>query len=137
MCLMAIGIRKVIQTKLRCKVILLIIIIVSHYVNCSLLCITIQVKLLINCLFGFGCFWGFRPTRECFTHMETSTWPVKGCKFWPMLRTHGHWAVRVLWLATPTETRDIRLWWSSPKTRDTHSYCRTFDSGAVTTCVTT
>ena len=22
--------------------------------------------------------------------------PVKGCKFWPMLDTHGHWAVRVL-----------------------------------------
>ena len=31
-----------------------------------------------------------------FTHMETSPLPVKGCKFWPMLSTHGHWAVRVL-----------------------------------------
>ena len=24
-----------------------------------------------------------RPTREFFTHMETSPLPVKGCKFWP------------------------------------------------------
>ena len=38
----------------------------------------------------------YRPTREFFTHMETSLVPVKGCKFWPMLGTHGHWAVRVL-----------------------------------------
>ena len=26
------------------------------------------------------------------------------------------------------------LWWSSPRTRDTHTCCRAFDSGAVTTC---
>ena len=25
-----------------------------------------------------------------FTHLETSRLPVKGCKFWPMLGTHGH-----------------------------------------------
>ena len=25
----------------------------------------------------------YSPTRECFTHMETSPLPVKGCKFWP------------------------------------------------------
>ena len=43
------------------------------------------------CLFGV-----FRPTREFFTHMEKSPLPVKGCKFWPMLGTRGHWAVRVL-----------------------------------------
>ena len=29
---------------------------------------------------------------------------------------------------------DIRLQWSSPRTRDTHTYYRTFSSGAVTTC---
>ena len=51
----------------------------------------------------------YRPTREFFTHMETSPLPVKGCKFWPMLGTHGHWAVRVLQRTTPTVTRDIRL----------------------------
>ena len=34
---------------------------------------------------------------------------VKGCKFLPLLGTHGHRAVRVLQRATPTMTRDIRL----------------------------
>ena len=33
------------------------------------------------------------PTQEFFTNMEISPLPVKGCKFWPMLGTHGHWAV--------------------------------------------
>ena len=36
--------------------------------------------------------------------------------------------------ARPTVTRDIRLKWSSPRTRDTHTYCWAFNSGAVTTC---
>ena len=40
----------------------------------------------------------FRPTREFFTHMETSPLPLKGWKFLPML---GHWAVRVLQRVTP------------------------------------
>ena len=35
---------------------------------------------------------------------------------------------------TPTVTRAIRLKWSSPRTRDTHTCCRTFSSIAVTTC---
>ena len=43
------------------------------------------------CLFGV-----LHPTREFFTHMETSPLPVKDCKFWPKPGTHGHWAVRVL-----------------------------------------
>ena len=42
------------------------------------------------CLFGVYC-----PTREFLTQMETSPLPAKGCKFWPMLGTYGHWAVRV------------------------------------------
>ena len=32
----------------------------------------------------------YRPTREFFIHIETSPLPVKGCKFGPMLGTHGH-----------------------------------------------
>ena len=47
---------------------------------------------LFVCLFGV-----FRPTREFFTQLEMSPLPVKGCKFWPMLGTHGHWAVRGLY----------------------------------------
>ena len=32
----------------------------------------------------------YRPTRELFTHMETSPLPFKGWEFLPMLGTHGH-----------------------------------------------
>ena len=69
-----------------------------------------------------------------FTHMHTSPLPLKGYKFWPMLGTHDHWAVRVLWRATHTVTRGIRLWWSSPSTRDIDIYCRAFSRRAATSC---
>ena len=36
-----------------------------------------------------------------FHSLEMSLLPVKGCKFWPMLGTHGHWQVSVLQCATP------------------------------------
>ena len=82
-----------------CKILFIIIItinIVCFYVN---ICpngefifthgyVTIAREFV--CLFGV-----FHPTREFFTHMETSPLPVKGCKFWHMLGTYGHWAVRV------------------------------------------
>ena len=42
-------------------------------------------KHIVVCFFGV-----YRPTREFFTHMETSPLPVKGCKFLPMLGTHGN-----------------------------------------------
>ena len=45
------------------------------------------------------------PTREFFIYMETSPFPVRGCKFWTMFGTHGHWTRRVLWCVTPTVTR--------------------------------
>ena len=54
---------------------------------------SLQIHLLLVCLYGV-----IRPTREFFTHMETSSEPVKGFKFWP-LGTHGHWATRVLYAA--------------------------------------
>ena len=50
-----------------------------------------------------------------------------------MLGTHDHLAVRALDLSR-TVTRVIRLKWSSPRTRDIDTYCRTFDRGAVITC---
>ena len=37
----------------------------------------------------------YRSALEFLTHLETSPSLVKGCKFWPMLGTHGIWAVRV------------------------------------------
>ena len=50
----------------------------------------------LYCMFVSLLFGVYRPTREFFTHTETLPLPVKGCKFWPMVGTHGHWAVRVL-----------------------------------------
>ena len=89
-----------------------------------------SLSYLFVCLYGV-----YSPTREFFFHMETSPLPVKGCIFWPMLGTNGHWAVRVPWHATPTVTQDIRFihWWSPP-THDTHTYSRVLGSGAVTSC---
>ena len=40
------------------------------------------------CLFKVFC-----PTREFFTHMETSQLPMEGFKFWTMLSTHVNWGV--------------------------------------------
>ena len=52
----------------------------------------------------------YRPTRKCFTHMETSPLPVRGCKFLPMLGSYSFRAVRALQCATPTVTRAYRLY---------------------------
>ena len=40
---------------------------------------------------GFFSVWEFSSQSRIFIHMETSPLPAKGCKFWPMLGTHGHW----------------------------------------------
>ena len=61
----------------------------------------IGIQLLHGCITVFVCLfvWSFCPTRYFFTHLETSPLtsplPVRGCKFWPMLGTHDHWAVSV------------------------------------------
>ena len=74
----------------------------------------------------------FHLTRECFTYTETSPLPMRGCKFWHKLGTHGHWAVRVLQRVTPTGTGANRNG-NFPRTRVTQTYCRVFRSGGVTT----
>ena len=51
-------------------------------------CVCLFVCMVV-CMFGV-----FRPTREFLTHMETSSLPVKCCKFWPRHGTHSHWEVR-------------------------------------------
>ena len=66
-------------------------------------------------IFFFG---SFRPTRELFTHLETSSLQVKSSKCWPIICSHGHWTTRVIKRAKLTVTRDIHLWWPSPKTHD-------------------
>ena len=44
------------------------------------------------------------PSLEFFTHMETTSSPVQGCEFWPMLGTNDHWAVRPLACHTCCDT---------------------------------
>ena len=69
----------------------------------------------------------FRPTRDFFIwditiageelHILTyarHSWPLNSEGFFKR--------------PTPTVTRDIRLLWSSPRTRDTHTYCRSFNN---------
>ena len=73
----------------------------THHLLNKILCLFVCSSV---CLFGI-----YRSPWEFFTHMETSPLTMEGYKFWPMLYTYGHWAMRVLWRATPTETRDVRL----------------------------
>ena len=57
----------------------------------------------------------YDPIREFFIHMETSTLLVKGCTFWPMLGTNGHWAVRFVSVSHPlwhwASMYNGHLWW--------------------------
>ena len=95
---------------------------------------------MLNMCFPYTCFtyfcllfiWGFSSHSRIFTHMEMSPLSVKDCK--TMLGTQGHWAVRIPKRATHTLTRVIRLYWSSRRTCDTHTFCRALSSGAGTTC---
>ena len=54
----------------------------------------------------------FRPTREFFTHMETSSLPVKGCKFWLILGSQYRLAnlSRAPWNLVPSEGKDYIEW---------------------------
>ena len=61
---------------------------------------TSMLKHILQSIFQLYLFGFFSPTREFFTHLMTSPLMVKGCKFRLMLGTHGHWAVRVLWLSS-------------------------------------
>ena len=56
------------------------------------------------CLFGLS-----HPTLEFFSHLVTLPLPTKGCKFWPMLGTHGYWAMRVVYCAIPSLTLCILM----------------------------
>ena len=58
------------------------------------------------CLFD----WSYSSNSRIFHSFGDVTIAWKSCKFWPMLGTYGHWAVRVLQRATPIVTRDICLY---------------------------
>ena len=66
-----------------------------------------------------------------FIHMDTSLLPGKGCNFWLILGTHGHWAVRVPILACYNYYVCNLLFSSS---HYTYFGYRAFSSGAVTNC---
>ena len=64
------------------------------------------MNFLMWCAFIWGVFWflggfylGFivQLENDGDVTMGTSPLPMKGCKFWPMLDTHGNWAVSVLY----------------------------------------
>ena len=61
--------------------------------------------------------WRFFGARTLFSLF----WPlpVKGCKFWPMLGTHGHWAVRDLQRAY-SDTGHPFIMVTSPDPWDSH-----------------
>ena len=100
---------------------------------------TIELKIVvIVCLFV----WGFSSHSRIFHSFGDVTNTGEGLLFylyWAFLLTyigtHSHWAVRVLWRATPTVTRAKPLKWSSSRTRETHTRCQAFGSRAVTTCL--
>ena len=58
--------------------------------NWSIKCLGIDITLVINHLqasistYNISLFKVYRPTREFFTHMKTSSWPDKGYTFWLM-----------------------------------------------------
>ena len=64
----------------------------------------------------------FCPTREIFIHTETSLLPMKGCLCSPLIAIEQWWFF--FQRATRTITRNIRLYWSSLRTSDSHSCCR-------------
>ena len=74
------------------------------------------------------------PSLEFFTHIETTSSPVQGCEFWPMLGTYDHWAVRtfsvphVLWHGASVYYGHLR----EPVTFTPNA--KRLDKGAVTTC---
>ena len=82
---------------------------------------------LFVCLSGI-----FRPTREFFTHSETSPMPVKGCNFdfcsaLMAIEQLGFLSVpHLLWHVASVCNAHLRE-------TDTHSCCTAFGSGAVTT----
>ena len=64
--------------------VLLCLLIILSIINWSTCILNFfNAKVIDVCLFRV-----FRPTRECFTHMEMSPWSVKGCKFLSLLGTY-------------------------------------------------
>ena len=75
----------------------------------------------------FLCFWFLGAVTIAVEGLQNLTYARHS---WPLSNEWGLFRVPpILW-----HVRGIRLKWSSPRIRDTHNYCRTFSSGAVTNC---
>ena len=72
-----------------------------------------------------------RPTREFFTNMKKSPLPVKGSKFDQFSTLKAIECCEGCHIYSEMGHSFI---WSSPRTRDPHFSCRTFGTGAFTTC---
>ena len=76
----------------------------------------------------------------CFAPFENNSlkWrplPLMDCTFWPLYARHSWSLSREGSLACHTYCYTGHPFiWSSQRTLDTQSYCRAFNSGAVTTC---
>ena len=82
------------------------------------------VNRLKVCLFGV-----FVPLENFSLVLEKSPLPVKG---WILTYARHSWPLSSKGSLAYHTYCDIRLLWSTPRTRDTHTYCRAFSSGAVT-----
>ena len=108
------------------------VLVILVYIKCMLISYW-YLLCHIRCIFCFGLFVGFGPSREFFNQMETSPWPVKCCKIWPMLGTHGHWQweffslPQLLWHGHPFTIVIFGDLWQSP-------LLPSVVSGAATAC---
>ena len=82
----------------------------EYYV--SLIFVTFD-RFVCFCLFVVLC-----PTGEYFTYMETSTLLAKSCKCWPILGSHGHWAMRIRYRST----HNALAFWAPEAVHPTETY---------------
>ena len=104
-----------------------------HYNSFHMINLMIKEMCLSVCLCGV-----YRHTWD-FSLIWRSPLPLKGYKCWSMLGVYGHWAVRVLKHGTHArhtycDTDLLFLIDIFEVPWHTHTYCRAYGSGAVTTC---
>ena len=84
------------------------VVIVNYWIHVVIIWILSFALFFCFCMFVWLEFFVQLENFFTYMYMETSPLSVKGCKFWPMFGTHGHWAVKVFWPVTP-----VLLWHGS------------------------